>query len=1077
MMRQPASFIWWNAASLKTRKHELRSLLSLGPRALGVGECKLSDADAAEMVKDIPGYNFIYRSHSSNSGGLLVALAKDVSYVCREDLEFKARDDGSSRTVVIDLREGVRLLFAYCQPGAGQLSASLNPFLASLRRAANFDGPVLALGDFNARHLLFGDSISTQPGELLAECCADVGLLCLNSELCPVSTRGRSILDLALASPEFLSLHPSMRVLDLLATSSDHLPVEVSIKWDSPTRDLPAPWRAPDTSDIDWAEVDMVYELAARKALDSLEDRNGRTEQMYMEYLCEVLTSVPLLIARRFLLVRGNPNRCPTRTPEIDALRQELRRKARILRDRKVPPDAVGQQAAELRRIISEKVATEEARRVVERLSSADAPRSWRQLRRLLGQQAGAAPINVKNPETGAAPRDFRESLSNLSRWFKDCFRSAEPQDLELEAKVAAFVDNLPHQASGAAPDVTPVEVQRALQRAKASSAEGADHVPALLLRRAPPSMRALLARVYTFSIRYAVIPEAWKRALITPAHKGGDATAAKAWRAIAVTSILARTLERVALARWQTVLFSRLSVHQAGFVPGRAMTEHLLTLTAAVHDAFDCHEQLFLLLLDLCRAYDSVCLESLLYRLSLFGLHTDAILWFRAFLFDREYTVRWDGVAAQSFRTKAGLPTGAICAVILFLIFMDGMANSSGALKLLAADDLKILATTFGAGAAGQVQTALDEIQMYCASWRLTLNHDKCKAMVLSRRQKVATPAFRVGGHIIPYVSELKYLGVLVDRRLSFASQRHHAIASTNQQAGYCSRTLRQLLHHTPVPPLTAAKVVRSVVAPSALYGSEIWMQDSATCCTAVDHALARILRVPLKLPRSVPSVDVLAEFGLTTTSVDVAARAVGHISRVLRTPYLTTAKAIALRSLAGIPVPTQPPPWLERTAFATARRQAAAWGLALPVEKRRIRSAKIRSLLNRQERNHLAEHGCAQYLRSDGADAFVRAAFRHETARTNLLLAHWGFVEEPQCRWCPPRTLESVEHLLMHCPHFTPQRMRLQAELRLNCGLDISLSILQGSLDELMDHQVAQVHRLSRSFLRLVYDSLYVP
>ena len=65
----------------------------------------------------------------------------------------------------------------------------------------------------------------------------------------------------------------------------------------------------------------------------------------------------------------------------------------------------------------------------------------------------------------------------------------------------------------------------------------------------------------------------------IVPVPKKGDLTNPNNYRGIALTSIVAKTLNRMILNRIRPEVEKILRINQNGFRPGRSTTSHILTL------------------------------------------------------------------------------------------------------------------------------------------------------------------------------------------------------------------------------------------------------------------------------------------------------------------------------------------------------------------------------------------------------------------------------------------------------------------------------------------------------------------
>ena len=88
--------------------------------------------------------------------------------------------------------------------------------------------------------------------------------------------------------------------------------------------------------------------------------------------------------------------------------------------------------------------------------------------------------------------------------------------------------------------------------------------------------------------------------------------------------------------------------------------------------------------------------------------------------------------------------------------------------LVLFYADDCVIMAES-----AEELQNALNEFQMYCFEWKLTVNVDKTKILIFSKGPMLKTK-FYYNNLVIESVRDFKYLGVVFSRTGSFCKTKN---------------------------------------------------------------------------------------------------------------------------------------------------------------------------------------------------------------------------------------------------------------------------------------------------------------
>ena len=80
---------------------------------------------------------------------------------------------------------------------------------------------------------------------------------------------------------------------------------------------------------------------------------------------------------------------------------------------------------------------------------------------------------------------------------------------------------------------------------------------------------------------------------------------------------------------------------------------------------------------IDLQKAFDTVNHEILLEKLKHYGIRSKQNDWFRSFLTNRKQYVSMEGFFSQTKIVKCGVPQGSTLGPLLFLIYINDLANA----------------------------------------------------------------------------------------------------------------------------------------------------------------------------------------------------------------------------------------------------------------------------------------------------------------------------------------------------------------------------------------------------------------
>ena len=223
----------------------------------------------------------------------------------------------------------------------------------------------------------------------------------------------------------------------------------------------------------------------------------------------------------------------------------------------------------------------------------------------------------------------------------------------------------------------------------------------------------------------------------------------------------------------------------QGGFRRGQSSEDQALLLTQCVHMSWAAQQDHVAIFLDVAKAFDSVWLEGLLYKLErLAHLPPSALTWFRSYLLGRKVKVKVSDAVSKSIPVFRGLPQGAILSPILFSIFVSdfptSMPRKVGVIQY--ADDTALhsrvpRSTSSRNMALENIQKALNNTVKWYGVWRLALATNKTKLRLFTPADRKGHPSdslnLTLGDSILSQDSDesTRYLGVWFDSHLNFES------------------------------------------------------------------------------------------------------------------------------------------------------------------------------------------------------------------------------------------------------------------------------------------------------------------
>ncbi|XP_063854131.1 uncharacterized protein LOC135096523 [Scylla paramamosain] len=526
----------------------------------------------------------------------------------------------------------------------------------------------------------------------------------------------------------------------------------------------------------------------------------------------------------------------------------------------------------------------------------------WRSVR----TASGAAP-----PRPPAHPHPQQEA-ERLATMFTTRSSSDQlpPQIQRIQQQLRPHRDEAVREAMEEA-DVTDQpfslqELERARRRGR-DTAAGADGVPYSMLAHAGPAGDAALLATINASWMAGCLPPAWKEADIQPIPKPREPTKI---RPISLLSCTAKTAERMVLARLQWRVGPS-HPHVFGYTRGVSTADSILALLTQID-----HRPAVIVFIDLEKAFELASPHAILDALVRKGVRGRLLAWLRDYLQRRRARVRFQGLRSTFKVLENGTPQGGILSPLLFNLLMEQLVAlpfHAGTVLLSYADDLALVVTGRG-NKLRRTQQALDLISRKCQDLGLKISAEKSRAMMV----KAADPTWRlrVQGVELAWTNSYQYLGVWVDKRLSFTahaaylrertqSRLNVMRAMTRISAGATFSVLRQYYVHA----------VRSLVD----YSAPVLIALSPNQQERIEVLQNTAMRTMLGAPRWSSACVMQSETRLVPLTTRVQQITACRVARVLqRDAEGVTQRRLRLAGTQGAES-LRRNPWLLQCTLAT--------------------------------------------------------------------------------------------------------------------------------------------------------------
>jgi hypothetical protein len=280
-------------------------------------------------------------------------------------------------------------------------------------------------------------------------------------------------------------------------------------------------------------------------------------------------------------------------------------------------------------------------------------------------------------------------------------------------------------------------------------------------------------------SLEVGTFPSAFKNATLTPILKSPtlDKNLLSSYRPVSNTPFLAKVLETAVASQLNVHLDDYLSPYQSAFRSSHSVESALTHVSSSIFNYMDQGNDVFLILLDLSAAFDTIDHTLLLNILhERFKIRGTVLKWIKSYLQDRHFTVKVNGTFSEPFPLNVGVPQGSILGPVLFNCVMAELAATLSSLEVnfhIYADDTQIwFPFKYPAGednARLHVSEVFAKIETFMHTHHLKLNAGKTVFLPISRKAKAfESLELKPGCKIFPSQSA-RNLGILFDNQMSF--------------------------------------------------------------------------------------------------------------------------------------------------------------------------------------------------------------------------------------------------------------------------------------------------------------------
>lgn len=833
--------LMWNACSIRHKVDELLDLVN----NLRIDIILLSETHLDENTRlRVPGFD-IHRNDRPPVADRKTRPAGGTAILTRQGLlttrlPTPVLKNMEATVIRMEINSQMHtIIAAYCPSGANNIVRS------DLDKLLALGTKVLIGGDFNSKHRNWNNFRANKNGNILFKHLEshDYTVLAPDKPTYYKKTmKYPSTLDIALAK-NITTASPLMTLQEL---PSDHLPVSFSIggKITRITR-----------TQLDFQKADW------KKFKERI------NEQIYLT--SETLTT-PADIDEAVksltdIIQRARDDCIPNKkiqpfivklTPHIKFLITEKNRLRRIYQNTheryfKIAVNTLGREIkdeiAKLKNTLwSDKVTS---------LSTQDNS-IWKMSKALRYQDNSIPPLKWPNSTTLALSNE--EKANTLADGFEKAYKTTDGMDdPDTNETVNKALEELNLLAQTDTEDIklsTPKEVAHVIRCLKAKKAPGEDQITNTLLKNLPQRAIIFITKIFNACLLLGHFPSSWKNACVLPFHKAKkERSNPSCYRPISLLPTLSKVLEQIILNRYLPHHENNKTLpdEQFGFRRKHSTVHQLTRVTEDISRAFNTKKYTAMALLDLEKAFDTVWMDGLIYKLYITNTPIYIIRIIQDYLKNRSFAVKVGEATSTKRNVPKGVPQGSLLGPHLFNLYTYDIPPLVRCKKAIYADDMGLYATSSNAElAVNYLQRDLNELSAYYKKWRLKLNEAKTEVIMFTRRVKNKKPQKKItmSGVVLEWKTEVKYLGLTLDCRLNWKSHLEKARSKMQQAIGAISPIFNR---KSPLAEKKKLLLYQSQIRPALTYAIPVWSNIAQTTYNRLQTLQNKCIKIIYNTPR----------------------------------------------------------------------------------------------------------------------------------------------------------------------------------------------------------------------------------
>ena len=377
--------------------------------------------------------------------------------------------------------------------------------------------------------------------------------------------------------------------------------------------------------------------------------------------------------------------------------------------------------------------------------------------------------------------------------------------------------------------NVNETMIEKILDKLAPKTSFGFDGLSTKLIKIIKPVIIVPLIIIINQMLNTGIFPDKLKTAKIIPIYKKDDETLFTNYRPISLLPAISKIFEKVIFNQLYEFFVQQKLFYNAqyGFRTEHSTEYAALELVDRVMCEMDKNYTPINVYLDLSKAFDTLDHKILLDKLQYYGINGVAHRLLESYLSNRKQYVEINETKSESLTLTTGVPQGSILGPLLFIIYINDIAQASRLFDFIIYADDTTLSTTLeivlnesqNVDVSIILNSELNAISDWLKLNKLSLNVKKSKYMIFhTTKRKKNDLELIIDNTKIERVHEFNFLGLMLNENLNWKNHINKISNKVSSTIGI----LNKLKHFLPLK--TKVLLYNSLILSHLNFGILAW-------------------------------------------------------------------------------------------------------------------------------------------------------------------------------------------------------------------------------------------------------------